>query len=134
MFTHEVTCYFDGYNILHAVLLGHERNVTWWHRDFQLRVVSWVEQLLDRPPLNVAVATVVFDAERPPSDAERVRSSLASIVYTPDADDWIVRECTKTNAAGTPAPWVVTADRALTERVKARGARVVKPWLLANAP
>lgn len=134
MFTHEVTYYFDGYNILHAVLLGRERNVVWWHRDFQVRVVAWVEQLLDEPPLNVAAATVVFDAHRQPSDAERVQSSLASIVYTPDADDWIVRECTRTIAAGSPAPWLVTADRSLSDRAKTLGVRVVKPWLVAAQP
>ncbi len=131
MFTPEVTYYFDGYNVLHAVLLGHDRDVSWWHRDFQLRVVSWVEQLLNNPPLNVALATVVFDAENPPSDEERVQSSSLSIVYAPNADDWIVQECA--NTSGTSAPWVVTADRALTDRVKALGARVIKPWLLADA-
>ncbi len=133
MFTPEVTYYFDGYNVLHAVLLGHERDVSWWHRDFQLRVISWVEQLRDQPPLSAAVATVVFDAERPPGDAERIQSSLLSIVYAPNADDWIVQACTRPITPGTLAPCVVTADRALTDRVKAVGARVIKPWLLADS-
>jgi predicted RNA-binding protein with PIN domain len=131
MFTPEVTYYFDGYNVLHAVLLGHERDVAWWHRDFQLRVVSWVEQLLNKPALNIALAIVVFDAGIPPCNEERVQSSLLSIVYAPNADDWIVQECA--NTSGASAPWVVTADRALTDRVKALGARVIKPWLLSDA-
>lgn len=119
----ETLWYFDGYNVLHAVLLGRDRNVAWWHRDFQRRVVAWVEGLTKGPPIDGAPVTVVFDAERPLTAAEIVTSDLVAVVYTPNADDWIVETCRNDSAAH-----VVTADRALQERVKATGSSVSKPW------
>lgn len=121
--------YFDGYNILHAVLLGRERDVAWWHRDFQQRVVSWVETLSCTNQLEGAPVTVVFDAERPLTVSETVSSDLLSVVYAPSADDWIVENCRRALSAR-----VVSADRALSDRAKVAGARVFKPWAFEIPP
>jgi hypothetical protein len=119
--------YFDGYNILHAVLLGRDRDVAWWHRDFQQRVVTWLEGLSSQSLIGDAPVTVVFDAQRPLADSETVTSALLSVVYAPSADEWIVETCRRT-----PGARVVSADRSLTDRAKAAGARVFKPWALES--
>lgn len=129
MLTQSTPWYFDGFNVLHAVLLGRERDVDWWQREFQTRVVQWVEGLLGRGALD-GPATIVFDAREPLADGQRVTSLLATVVYAPSADDFIVSAC------GSPEqrPRVVTADRSLGDRAKAGGARIVKPWHLDAKP
>jgi predicted RNA-binding protein with PIN domain len=124
-FTEDTTWYFDGYNVLHAVLLGHERDVSWWHRDYQQRVVARVEEWMRSPELPTAAVTVVFDAHRLLSDSERVHSSSLNVVYAPNADDWLINTC---ELGGENNPCFVTADRSLSDKLKARGARIVKPW------
>jgi predicted RNA-binding protein with PIN domain len=127
MFTHEATWYFDGYNVLHAVLLGRTRDVEWWRREYQEQVVAWVEHRRGRPPVGAASTTVVFDSTKALVEAERVTSNDLTVVYTPSADAWILENCRLASAG---ERWVVTADRALGDRSRALGARVVKPWLL----
>lgn len=122
--------YIDGFNVLHAVLLGRDRKVAWWHRDFQTRVVRWVEDLVHLPPLAGSAITVVFDSERSLDEVQRVESLLVRVVYAPSADEWIVETCSSSENSGA---WVLSADRALVERVKARGARAVRPWSLHSS-
>jgi predicted RNA-binding protein with PIN domain len=129
MFTPNKPWYFDGYNILHAVLLGRERDVTWWHRDFQQLVVSWAETLILQSPIDGAPITVVFDAQRPVAASETVNSAVLSVIYAPSADEWIVDTCRRT-----PGAHVVSADRSLTDRAKAAGAVIFKPWAFENGP
>lgn len=126
--TSNVPWYFDGYNTLHAVLLGRERDVPWWHRDYQLRVVTWVESLYEQSPIDGAPVTVVFDAGRPLSDSETVNSPTVSVVYAPSADEWIVATCRRNRVR------VVSADRSLTDRAKALGAQIFKPWAFEAKP
>lgn len=116
--------YFDGYNVLHAVLLGRERDVSWWRRDYQQRVVTRVEAWMCARKCPAEV-TVVFDSHRSPSDSERVQSRHLNVVYAPSADEWLIDVCA---ASGQAESRFVTADRSLRDRLKARGARVVKPW------
>ncbi len=123
MFTCNGPWYFDGYNVLHAVLLGRERDVAWWHRDFQRRVVVWAEFVAGCAPVHGSPVTVVFDAERPLGESETVSSAHIAVVYAPSADDWIVESCRRKPGAN-----VVSADRALGDRVRATGGRVYKPW------
>jgi predicted RNA-binding protein with PIN domain len=127
MFTHEATWYFDGYNVLHAVLLGRTRDVDWWRREYQQQVVAWVEHLQGRPPLGSASTTVVFDSMKALPETERVSSGKLTVVYTPNADDWILESCRLDSRT---ERWVVTGDRALGDRLKASGVRVLKPWQL----
>jgi hypothetical protein len=123
MFTCNRHWYFDGYNVLHAVLLGRERDVAWWHRDFQQRVVTWVETLAARAPLLGSPVTVVFDARQPLDPPHCVSSTRIEVVYAANADDWIVESC-----GIKPGANVVSADRSLGDRARARGATVSKPW------
>lgn len=127
MFTHEATWYFDGYNVLHAVLLGPTRDVEWWRREYQEQVVAWVEHRRGRPPVGSARTTVVFDSTKALVEAERVTSNELTVVYTPSADEWILESC---RVASSAERWVVSADRSLGDRARALGARVIKPWLL----
>lgn len=126
MFTHTTPWYFDGFNVLHAVLLGREREVNWWQREYQERVVNWVEALVARGALD-GPATVVFDARAPVADEHRVTSNVATVLYAPNADDFIVEMCRRSPAQ---QPRVVTADRSLGDRSKPTAARIVKPWEL----
>ena len=129
MFTPNAAWYFDGYNVLHAVLLGRERDVAWWHRDFQQQVVTWAETLASQSPIDGAPVTVVFDAQRPLADSETVTSAVLSVVYAPSADEWIVETCRRNVGAR-----VVSADRSLTDRAKAAGAEIFKPWAFEARP
>lgn len=137
----------DGYNVLHAVLLGTERRerahegsdlevceLEWWAPSYQRRVVLWAESLfrslrvnhpktgvVDCSNANAPRVTVVFDA-RGPTVAHEVSSELVNLVYTPNADDFIVDVCRREVVT------VVTADRSLTNRAAVHGAKSVKPW------
>lgn len=124
MLTQNTPWYFDGFNVLHAVLLGRERDVSWWQREFQVRVVDWVEGLVARGALD-GPATIVFDARAPLADEHRVTSSVAEVLYAPNADDFIVEMCRRSPEQ---QPRVVTADRSLGDRSKPAAARIVKPW------
>lgn len=124
-FTEDTTWYFDGYNVLHALLLGRERDVSWWHRAYQERVIAHVEAWLHVKEYPATEVTVVFDSHRFLTDSERVQSLHLNVVYAPSADEWLVDTC---NAARQTNPCFVTADRSLGDRLKARGARVVRPW------
>jgi hypothetical protein len=139
----------DAYNVLHAVLLAQDRRVgvfervtgggvktdpEWWLPAYQARVVQWAERLAttiaatntlresDAP--NDVGLTLVFDAAREVGREERVTSDVLVIVYAPNADDWIVDACGREHSV------VITADRALANRARTKGAVSVKPWLV----
>lgn len=136
----------DGFNVLHALLLTSERRaahgtsthdpktvaeVCWWLPEFQRRVVTWAEKQVASRAFQAVAQTegparlrvsVVFDASREVNERERVSSEVVSVVYAPNADDWIVDVCEREVAL------VVTADRALSDRAYHRGARRIKPW------
>jgi hypothetical protein len=119
----------DGFNLLHAVLLGGEERSEWWKASGRNRVLE-----------AVAAAThedehervwVVFDGSRPapaPPDSELENAGNADrlqSVFAPSADDWLVR---RVKAAPNPTQvTVVTGDRKLANRARHHGAIVVSP-------
>jgi hypothetical protein len=68
---------------------------------------------------------VVFDGPRPlPAPAEGEAAGAPRIAFAPSADEWLLR---RVREAGPGAVAVVTADRRLADRARARGAQVVSP-------
>lgn len=109
----------DGFNVLHAGLLGDPERREWWTAPNR-------ERLLERAGAFCEPHTeiwVVFDGSRPAEesgDESRVRT-----VFAPSADDWIVK---RVRAVADPAAVaVVTGDHQVGGRVRHRGAHVVSP-------
>jgi hypothetical protein len=107
----------DGFNALHvAVLRGRERSV-WWSRAARERLLARVRGFEDR----AAEVWVVFDGPHPlPEEAP---GSGPRVVFARSADEWLLRRAGEAGAGAA----VVTADRRLAARARARGARVVSP-------
>jgi len=109
----------DGFNVLHAGLLGDGQRHEWWTSPHR-------EHLLERAGSFCAPHAeiwVVFDGGRPAEDRGdelRVRS-----VFAPSADDWIVKRVRAHPDAAEIA--VVTGDHQVGGRVRHRGAHVVSP-------
>jgi predicted RNA-binding protein with PIN domain len=108
----------DGMNVIGT------RPDGWW-RDRHRAMVALVDRLDQWASAAADEVTVVF--ERPPSAA--ITSSRVQVAHAPraaanSADDEIVR---LVGADARPTEiWVVTSDRALTERVRALGASVCR--------
>ena len=114
----------DGYNFLHASLLGGQDRSQWWTAPQRARVLGAVAEAAP-----AARVTVVFDGDRPAADrprgAEPGADEPVAALYAPSADEWLVR---RVKAADDPTSVaVVTADRRLADRVRHHGARVVAP-------
>ncbi|HEY6728096.1 MAG TPA: NYN domain-containing protein [Polyangiaceae bacterium] len=109
----------DGFNVLHACILKGRDRHAWWRAEAQTRVAQWLESFARHHPV-----VIVFDAARP--DSERCANSgfSASLRFAADADAAIVEAV----SAASGRACVVTADRSLTDRCKARGARTLRPW------
>jgi predicted RNA-binding protein with PIN domain len=113
----------DGYNVLHAgVLRGRDRR-GWWTASVQSRLVAIADTFEDP----AAQIIVVFDAAKPetPRAVEPLPPSRVQLVYTPSADDWLVRQVRRSQTPERIA--VVTADRQVQGRARHSGARVVSP-------
>lgn len=123
----------DGYNALHVALLrGPAREGAWWS-------VAGREALLARVRRfegGAGRVAVVFDGpdarELPDPGAAGPDGDRLRLVFAPSADAWLL------GRAGEAAPGevaVVTADRRLAARARARGATVVSPQdFLARCP
>ena len=110
----------DGFNALHvAVLRGRERSA-WWTREGREQVLSRVRGF-DDPSAEI---WVVFDGRHPASEAEEGRGPGPRVAFAPSADEWLLR---RVRESGTEGVAVVTADRRLAARARARGATVVSP-------
>lgn len=115
----------DGYNALHVGLLrGGDREGAWWSR-------AGREALLERVRRfdgGAGTVSVVFDGpdprELPDPGAPVEPGSQPRLVFAPSADDWLLRRA-RDAAPGEVA--IVTADRRLAARARARGATVVSP-------
>jgi predicted RNA-binding protein with PIN domain len=119
----------DGYNFLHAALLGNApRNNSWWGEANRARVIDAISRFPDPAPELV----VVFDGQREPEGPASEAASLIAgsgprcvIRFAPSADEWIVKEL---RSCPNPAEHaVVTADRRLASRARSKGARVETP-------
>jgi predicted RNA-binding protein with PIN domain len=109
----------DGYNVLHACLLK-QREVQWWQPAYQQLVCTWLRAFAAQNAVRV-----VFD-----SSATRTRWTPADDVldvrHTADADEFLVQ--TVALEAPLRPVCIVTADRALADRSRARGANWQRPW------
>lgn len=110
----------DGFNVLHACLLKGRDRQAWWRAEAQARVAQWLDDFARNHDV-----VVVFDAARPDSERCENAGFSATLRFAPDADAAIVEAV---RVAGGRHVCVVTADRSLTDRCKALGARTLRPW------
>jgi hypothetical protein len=110
----------DGFNFLHAVLLGGRDRSEWWTGERRAEVLE-LAGTFDRGD---AELWVVFDGP-PERCGETRRDDGVHEVFAESADDWLVA---RVRAADQPSRVaVVTADRPLVRRLERCGARVVPP-------
>ncbi len=120
----------DGFNVLHAGLLGGRDRSRWWTAPRRAELLARAAGF-DDPAARV---WVVFDGSRAKAEQEEAPRLLS--VFAPSADAWLlerVREARSARAGsgdepvGGPRVVVVTADRQLADRARHRGAHVVSP-------
>ena len=117
----------DGFNVLHAVVLGGRDRSGWWAAQGRERLLSALaEEGLERERV-----WVVFDGGQPDDAAD---PAGLRTVFAPSADEWLVRRVKDDSEPRRLA--VVTADRRLAARGRHAGARVVSPrdFLHLSAP
>jgi predicted RNA-binding protein with PIN domain len=110
----------DGFNVLHASLLGGRDREEWWNEARRDEVLT-LARSLERSGGEV---WVVFDGPWP-GPAEGRESSTVRQVFAPSADEWLLRRVRESAVPSQIA--VVTADRRLASRIRHRGALVVSP-------
>jgi predicted RNA-binding protein with PIN domain len=108
----------DGYNVLHAGVLGGRDRAQWWtearRRELVERVAGFARD---------AEVWIVFDgADERGSEADPPGPRC---VFSASADDWLVERVR--SAEDPSAIAVVTGDRQVAERSRGSGARVVSP-------
>jgi predicted RNA-binding protein with PIN domain len=108
----------DGYNVLHAAVLGGKDRSQWWTE-------SRRRELLERVSGFDADAEIwiVFDGSDDPEEADELYGPRC--VFAASADDWLVDRVGR--AEDPSAIAVVTADRKVAGRARGRGAHVVSP-------
>lgn len=122
----------DGFNVLHAVLLGGRDRSRWWtalHRRALVDRVCRFEGSAER--------VIVFDGRRAPDTRERPDDPGVRVEFEPDADAFILKVARRASkeGAGAGTVGVVTADRKLRDRCRHAGAEVVSPAeFLAHCP
>ena len=119
----------DGYNVLHAGLLGGEgERANWWTATARDRVLAQGLAFVRSAPGGPVEVWVVFDG---PDPAEVSAPGCAALhtVFAPSADEWLVERVR--NASDPTVLAVVTGDRQVGDRARHRGAHVVSPrdWL-----
>lgn len=111
----------DGFNVLHAGVLGGRDRSDWWTRDRREELLARAAGF-DDPRAEV---WVVFDGPHPAPESHGAGCGRVRGVFAPSADDWLLAQVRER-----PEPArlrVVTADRRLAGRLRHRGARVVSP-------
>ena len=137
------TILVDGFNVLHAVLLGKDRAKGWWQRVHRERLLErlcewrggpdqiWVAFDGTRPAESIwaePVAIVHSDmntGRSPGQTAKKIAPTIHS-VYVESADDWIVRRARKSSDPTNMI--VVSADRQVAGRARSAGCEVLAPW------
>ncbi len=122
----------DGFNVLHAVLLGKEREDGWWRREPRERLLRRISGW-QRGPDEIWIA---FDGTSPAWSvwAEPVAHPLTSrslgtivhSVFVESADDWIVRRARRTSTPERTV--VVSGDRKVVGRARSAGCEIWTPW------
>ena len=139
--------FVDGFNVLHAVLEGQERETAWWRRRQRERLLArttawpdaqdeiWVAFDGPRPAWSVwaePVAKRVTPAANPPSVLPPPGPIVHSL-FVEDADDWIVRRARRTSHPERTI--VVSRDRRVAGRARSAGCVVWSPGeFLARCP
>jgi hypothetical protein len=109
----------DGFNTLHAVLLGGEPREQWWRAEQRQRLIDRAAAFRDVD----ARIRIAFDGSRPADDVRA--DERVAVVFAPSADDWLVEQV---RAAPHPERIaVVTGDRRVSGRCRHAGASVVTP-------
>ncbi len=121
----------DGFNLLHAVVLSGRERAEWWRASNRARVVELAARFAS------GEIWVVFDVRGPREElslAARLEATPqqagVQIRYAPSADDYIVAVCA--DVQGRREVVVVSADRALLDRCRHRGAARISPWKFAE--
>jgi predicted RNA-binding protein with PIN domain len=126
----------DGFNVLHAVLLGKEREEGWWRRESREKLLRRVSVWQSGPD----EIWVAFDGTQPawsvwaePIAIPRTSHSKSTIVHSvfvESADDWIVRRARR--ATHPDRTIVVSGDRKVTGRARSAGCEIWTPWALIS--
>ncbi len=108
----------DGYNVLHAAVLGGRDRSQWWtgtrRRELLERVAGFDAD---------AEIWIVFDGPDDPGTAAEPPG--LHCVFAVSADDWLVDRVRKAEDPSEIA--VVTADRKVAGRARGKGAQIVSP-------
>ena len=117
----------DGFNVLHAGLLGGRDRSKWWTESKRQQLLDRVESFEDTD----AELWIVFDGRH---EASRSPGAVGPrCVFAPSADAWLVERVREATDPSRMA--VVTADRQVAGRARSRGAQVVSPRdFLARCP
>ena len=115
----------DGFNVLHAGVLHGRDRAQWWTEPRREQLVALAERFDDAG----AEIWIVFDGigpdgSRPETPGEAPASRVRRI-FAPSADDWLLAKVRTSQAPACLA--IVTADRAVADRARHRGAQVVSP-------
>ena len=106
----------DGFNVLHAHLLRGRDRKDWWSAERRQLVIERAQRLA----ASGERVWVVFDGERPASEAETAADAPLRVVFARDADDWMLRAM---RAATTPAAWRSLPAIALSRSARGASAR-----------
>jgi predicted RNA-binding protein with PIN domain len=113
----------DGFNVLHAGLLGGRDRSEWWARARRDELLEIADRFDDRD----AQIWVVFDGPRANDGVRSAGRRMHHLVpvFAPSADDWLLARVREEDDPTRVV--VVTADRKVAGRARQRGARVVSP-------
>jgi hypothetical protein len=110
----------DGFNVLHAGVLRGRDRAQWWTEPRREELVAVAERFDDAD----AEIWIVFDGSAPEEPAEAPTGRVRRF-FAPSADEWLLATVRASQAPACLA--VVTADRAVADRARHRGAQVVSP-------
>jgi predicted RNA-binding protein with PIN domain len=112
----------DGYNVLHAGVLGGRDRSQWWTESRRRELLERVSGF-DTDADADAEIWIVFDGPDDPEAA--AEPSGIHCVFAVSADDWLVDRVKRAEDPGEIA--IVTADRKVAGRARGRGAQIVSP-------
>jgi predicted RNA-binding protein with PIN domain len=108
----------DGYNVLHAVVLGGKDRSRWWTGSLR-------RELLERVSGFDADAEIWIVFDGPDDSGAATDPRGPHCVFADSADAWLVDRVRKAEDPAEIA--VVTSDRQVAGRARGKGARVVSP-------